>query len=418
MIQILSHYGYAGVWLGIFLESAGVPVPGEAILIAATFSAAHHVLSLEGVIGVAVLAAITGDSLGFALGRFAGRPWMERHGRWFLLTPERLARVDRFFDRFGPPSVALARFVTGIRVVAAFSAGMSRMRWSVFFRWNLLGALAWATVVGFGGFALGSGWRSLRSSAGMEGAISLVVVPAGLLSLYAFWRLRGSGRSIRIRRFGAPVWIWGGAFSLAALGIFARVAEDVVKAETGPIDGAVRDWVLDHQEASLDFLSRSLTWLGSPYVLGPLALAVSALLLFRRGPASAAATALVPLVTGSLIFGLKTLFDRAASTGGFGEVFLRTSFPSGRSAAVTAVLISVSYVVAREGKGGLWLMGTSLGLAVLVGGGLIYVSANWATDVLGGWMVGLYLAALTAAVYEGTLRRDVSSAGEVPLQEP
>jgi membrane protein DedA with SNARE-associated domain/membrane-associated phospholipid phosphatase len=405
MTEVLSRFGYLGVWLGVFLESTGVPVPGETVLIGAAFASAHKLLSLPAVIGTAVLAAVMGDSLGYALGRLVGRPWVEEHGRWLLLTPQRLDRVDRFFDRFGPVAVAMARFVTGVRVIAAFSAGMGRMRWPLFFRWNLLGALAWAIVVGFGGYALGSGWRSLRAAAGTGGAIALLVVPAGLFSLYAFWRLRGRGRPTRILRVGAPVWIWGVGFCLAALGIFARVAEEVLRVQTIPLDGNVRGWALAHQEPILAALSRGVTWIGSPWVLAPVTLGVVVFLLRRRGPTMAGAVASVPLVTGFLIFGLKRYFERATPPGASVDPFFQYSFPSGHTTAVTAVLVGMAYVSAREGFGGLWLMGISLGLSLLVGAGRVYLDAQWATDVLGGWMVGVYLAALTAAAYEGARMR-------------
>lgn len=137
----LARWGYAGVALGVFLESVGVPVPGETALFAAAFGAACGALALPWMIGTAAIASVLGDNLGFALGRRLGRGWLEHHGRRVLFTPERLAQVDRFFARHGPVAVALAvtlsyvlarQGLTGwwtLAVVVLFSAlvGVSRI---------------------------------------------------------------------------------------------------------------------------------------------------------------------------------------------------------------------------------------------------------------------------------------------------
>lgn len=107
----VEWYGYAGLAIGVFAESVGIPVPGETALAASAFAAALGTLALPIIILVAAIAGILGDNLGYAIGRRLGRPWAEQHGRWVLLTPKRLARVDDFFQRRGPVAVALARFV-------------------------------------------------------------------------------------------------------------------------------------------------------------------------------------------------------------------------------------------------------------------------------------------------------------------
>lgn len=197
-VNWVTEYGYYGLALGVFLESAGVPVPGETALVAAAIAAAHGWLSLPWVIGVAALAGMLGDNLGYGLGRKLGRPFAERHlARVF--TRSRLERVDRFFARYGPAAVALARFVTGLRVVAAFSAGMARLRWSLFLPFNLLGAVLWATSVGLVGYAAGLGWKGL---AGWRGRAEEVLVPVALLAVIMLIRWWVSRR--RERRSSAP----------------------------------------------------------------------------------------------------------------------------------------------------------------------------------------------------------------------
>jgi membrane protein DedA with SNARE-associated domain len=77
LLDLLEQYGYVGLAVGVFLESMGLPVPGETALIAAAFAAARGILSLPVVIGVAALAGILGDNMGYYLGRRLGREWLE-----------------------------------------------------------------------------------------------------------------------------------------------------------------------------------------------------------------------------------------------------------------------------------------------------------------------------------------------------
>lgn len=147
----IERYGYGAVAAGVLLENLGVPVPGDAMLLAAAASAQQGILRLPLVVLVGALAAMAGDNLGFELGRKVGRPQLGRHFPR-LFTPARLARADAFFQRRGAAAVALARFVPGVRVVAAVAAGTSTLSRRTFVAANALGALAWSCWTGFLGY--------------------------------------------------------------------------------------------------------------------------------------------------------------------------------------------------------------------------------------------------------------------------
>ena len=104
----VGRYGYTALGAGVLLENAGVPVPGETMLLAAAALAARGRLSIFLVALVAAAAAITGDNIGFAIGRLGGRPFLERFGGWVLITPERLDRMDGFFRKRGPVAATTA----------------------------------------------------------------------------------------------------------------------------------------------------------------------------------------------------------------------------------------------------------------------------------------------------------------------
>lgn len=179
LLEWIDRFGYYAVALGVLLESAGVPVPGETALMAAAFAAASGVLQLPLIIAVGAVASILGDNAGYLLGRRVDRAWLERHGRRVLLTPARLRRMDWYFECYGPAAIALARFATGVRLVAPLLAGVARMPWKAFVRFNALGAVSWAAVTGGIGYAAGRGWGVLASPV----ARLLVAIFGGMLAM-------------------------------------------------------------------------------------------------------------------------------------------------------------------------------------------------------------------------------------------
>jgi membrane protein DedA with SNARE-associated domain len=173
IVELFARYGYWAVFVGVFLENAGLPVPGETALLAGAALSRSGRLFLPVVIATAVAGAILGDNVGFWIGRRGGRALVERFGARAGLTPTRLAQFDRFFDRHGAKTVFIARFVTGLRVVGAVLAGASGLAWGRFLVYNASGAIAWATVFGVLGYTLAYSWQTLEQWIGRSGLVLL-----------------------------------------------------------------------------------------------------------------------------------------------------------------------------------------------------------------------------------------------------
>jgi undecaprenyl-diphosphatase len=181
LLDLFSRYGYAAVFLGVLAEGAGIPVPGETMLLAGGAMAHLGRLSLAAVIATGMAGALVGDNMGFAIGRLGGRRLLERWGPHVGFTAARVAHFDRFFHRHGPRTVFIARFVTGLRVVCAVLAGGSRLPWRRFAGYNAAGAAVWATVIGLAGFALGQSWQRLERLIGTTGLLLFAAVAAAAL---------------------------------------------------------------------------------------------------------------------------------------------------------------------------------------------------------------------------------------------
>ncbi|HEX7659417.1 MAG TPA: DedA family protein [Pseudonocardiaceae bacterium] len=143
LAPILDHYGYAAIGGLITLEDFGVPAPGETVLIVGALYAGAGRLNLVLVALIGFLGAIVGDNIGYLIGRLGGRRLVERFGRYILLTPERVARAEGFFTRYGGGIIVVARFVEGLRQANGIIAGLTGMAWHRFLGYNALGAALW-----------------------------------------------------------------------------------------------------------------------------------------------------------------------------------------------------------------------------------------------------------------------------------
>jgi membrane protein DedA with SNARE-associated domain len=150
------RYGYWAVFFGVMLENAGLPIPGETILLGAAYFASQGHFQIEWVILIALVSAVLGDNIGFWIGRLLGRRVLEKYGKYVGLSESRLRALDLFFETRGPKLVFVARFIAFFRVFTALFAGSSKMAWPVFLKFNVLGALLWSIVIGGLGYLFGS----------------------------------------------------------------------------------------------------------------------------------------------------------------------------------------------------------------------------------------------------------------------
>ncbi|MGW3463088.1 DedA family protein [Streptomyces olivaceoviridis] len=140
---LLGHYGYWAVGAVVFVEDFGVPAPGETILLAAGVYAGTGRLNVVAVAVIAFAAAVAGDNLGYLIGRFGGRAFVHRWGKYVFLTPKRFEAAEAFFTRHGGKIVTVARFVEGLRQANGVIAGTTGMHWRRFLAFNALGAALW-----------------------------------------------------------------------------------------------------------------------------------------------------------------------------------------------------------------------------------------------------------------------------------
>jgi membrane protein DedA with SNARE-associated domain len=186
---LLSTYGYAAIFVVVMGESAGIPLPGETILIAsAVLASTHKGLDIRFVILAAALAAILGDNIGFWVGRRYGEGILTRYGPKVGID-QRKQKLGRYlFRRFGGAIVFFGRFVAMLRAYAALLAGVNDLAPMTFFAYNAAGGIVWASLFGVGGYLLGAG---ISRVAGPVGWAALAVALVGAVFLWRFYKKHG-----------------------------------------------------------------------------------------------------------------------------------------------------------------------------------------------------------------------------------
>ena len=173
--SLLATYGYLAVFVFVGVESIGVPVPGETMLVtAAIYAGTTGRLSIFWVIVASSAGAIVGDNIGYGIGRTGGYRLVKRYGRYIRLEEDRLRLGQYLFDKHGSKVVFFGRFVSVLRIFAAFLAGVNRMHWRRFLIFNAAGGIVWSTIYGVAAFLLGK--QLLQLSGRVDFALAVVGV--------------------------------------------------------------------------------------------------------------------------------------------------------------------------------------------------------------------------------------------------
>jgi len=186
--SLVRDYGAPAVTIILTLESLGLPLPGESLLIFASVMAARGDISFTTLMICAWLAAVMGDNIGYLIGHFVGRPALVRYGARIGLTAQRIAKVENVFHRYGPVTVAFARFFNVLRQLNGVVAGMMGMDWRKFVLFNALGGALWVGVWGGGAYYF-SGYigqiAQFAEQVGLAGGILVAVLVIG--GLITWW---------------------------------------------------------------------------------------------------------------------------------------------------------------------------------------------------------------------------------------
>ena len=188
--DFFSRYGYWVVFFGVMLENAGIPIPGETVLLFAGFLAYHGEIDLFPSILVAIAGATLGDSIGFLIGHYGGRPFVDRFIRRFPIVRKSFDHSQELFLKYGQWAVFIGRFITGLRMFAGVIAGLFRMPYRRFLFFNFTGATVWAIAIIYVGFLFGSSWQLVEQHLLEVNEIAMAAVAVAVLIGVATYYLK------------------------------------------------------------------------------------------------------------------------------------------------------------------------------------------------------------------------------------
>lgn len=182
IIFVIEQLGYGGVFVGMTLESTGLPIPSEVIMPFAGYVVWKGGLTLIGITLAGTLGCLAGSLIAYGIGLWGGRPLLERYGKYVLIRKSELDRADGWFEKYGDSAVFVSRLLPVVRTFISFPAGIVRMDVKKFSLYTVLGSLPWCFGLAYIGVLLGPHWEDIE---GLFRYLDIVVI-VGIIALVVY----------------------------------------------------------------------------------------------------------------------------------------------------------------------------------------------------------------------------------------
>lgn len=180
---LIDTFGYFGVFIGMVIESANIPLPSEVIMPLGGLAASHGILNIWLVILAGTLGNVIGAIISYAIGYYGGRAFIDKYGKYIFFTHEDMDRAEKWFGKYGDGAVFISRILPVVRTFISLPAGIARMRLSTFIIYTFIGSFIWCTLWAYIGFILGNNWESLHKQFRWLD----YVVAGAILTLIIYW---------------------------------------------------------------------------------------------------------------------------------------------------------------------------------------------------------------------------------------
>jgi len=196
ILQIISEYGYISLFLALMLGIIGLPIPDETLLTFAGYLVSQGTLHYFLALPVAFLGSFTGMTISYYIGFYIGSPFIEKYGKRIFITPEKLKKVEKWFERFGKWTVTFGYFIPGIRHFTAYSSGISKWPYATFVLYAMTGDIFWTFTFITLGYLLGEHWQMLFIMFHQYLGLSILMIIAVIFLLWTSyqWLVKGPAK--------------------------------------------------------------------------------------------------------------------------------------------------------------------------------------------------------------------------------
>jgi membrane protein DedA with SNARE-associated domain len=189
ILGIISTYGYWGILWSMAVESACIPLPSEIIMTFSGFLVSQGTFNMTLVTLAGASGNLIGSWLAYGAGRFGGRRFLEKYGKYILVSHDEIKKADQWFLRFGDVTVFATRLLPVIRTFISLPAGISKMNFLKFSVYTFIGSIPWCWGLAYAGKQLGTHWNQLGPYFHQFDFLILLA-----LLLFIFWVKRANGR--------------------------------------------------------------------------------------------------------------------------------------------------------------------------------------------------------------------------------
>jgi len=193
VINLIGNLGYWGVFIGMMLESACIPIPSEIIMSFSGFVVwqGNTNMTLIGITLVGAFGNLVGSIITYSVGLKGGRPLLEKYGKYLLITHSKLELADKWFTKYGGEAVLISRFLPIIRTFISLPAGIAHMNFKKFMAYTFIGSLPWSFALGYIGIKLGPNWGLIQGYF----HILDIIVEIGILGIILYLIYKSFGKS-------------------------------------------------------------------------------------------------------------------------------------------------------------------------------------------------------------------------------
>lgn len=189
LLHLIYDWGYWGIFFLMTLESTIFPIPSELVVAPAGYWVAQGKMNFFMVVLMSTLGSLCGASINYFVSMWVGRPFLAKYGKYFLISPQSLAKTEKFFEKHGAISTFTGRLLPVIRHLISIPAGLARMDFKQFVLYTVLGSALWSTILAIFGYFIGDNEDVIKQNI-MPLTLGVIAFVGLLVAAYYFWQKR------------------------------------------------------------------------------------------------------------------------------------------------------------------------------------------------------------------------------------
>lgn len=396
---LLNHWGYLVILLAALLETAplfGMLIPGQLIIVIGGLLVKLKILEIGDVILIAALGAIIGDCIAFYLGHRYGYSFITKFGKYFFLKEERFNKIKPLITENLGKTLIVGRFNSLTRALAPFLAGASKITFLKFLTYNIIGGFCWSVVFVVIGYLFGASYETLAPRLGHYVLLATII---SIILIYIYKYLD------RNKHIFAHYHLYALVINISSLLLFAKLIEDVLSQKIiTKWDIWLNQIMSTYWQPLLNKIMLNITDIGSPSVLIILSTILLVYLLFQKKIYYS--LLLLFSMAGGLVLELlmKYIIQRPRPLDGLLTIS-SYSFPSGH-AIMSLIFFSLIIYFFRDSFHNNNLkklfLSCNIILIFLISFSRVYLGVHWLSDILAGWLLGLFWLTLIIIILQIT----------------